>query len=219
LAAAFARLLTAMPRTPHLRLRQTDFGERKFTVRSTPMPQPIPSIAAKRRPAPCAGTPTRLHIAIALLGGSLALPGAGTAAAADRQTLSCTAYGTAKADVLDLGGEHSYIVASNAEDVVCTGIPDGHPAADLSGTCSGAMEFKGKTGTGGGYCSYENPRKGKWVMKWTLDMAGDATHGTYEMEGVAGDAAGWKGAGTWHERKTFPGSRYIDQWDGWVEKR
>jgi hypothetical protein len=140
--------------------------------------------------------------------------------AGERLQIKGTYSAVDKAQVLQLGKDHTFIAASNEGLGYLIEAPnDNTPLQHAAGPCGGAIEILNGRASGRGHCIRTNPSGGKWVVRWEVlpDMS-KGLIGKWEVTGIEGNTVGWKGAGTWGPILDSSPGRYINQFAGWIEK-
>lgn len=145
---------------------------------------------------------------------------AGNAAAAERLKIKGSYGGLDKSQVLELGKGHVLIsVANEGMGYVIEPPYDNTPMQHAAGPCGGSMEIRDGKAAGGGYCLRTNPDGGKWLLRWEVspDMSKGVV-GKWEITGIEGSAAGWKGGGTFGPITNTTAGRYVNHFSGWLDK-
>lgn len=159
---------------------------------------------------------TRCTLATAALC-TLATP---AALAGERLQIKGTYTAVDKAQVIQLGKDHTLIAVSNEGLGYLLEAPNNStPMQYAAGPCGGTIEIQDGRASGRGYCVRTNPAGGKWVVRWEVlpDLSKGMT-GKWEITGTEGNTSGWKGAGTWGPILDAAPGRYINQFAGWLEK-
>lgn len=136
--------------------------------------------------------------------------------AGDRIAVKGTYSGIDKSQVLEVRKTHTLIsVMNEGLGYVLEGAGASTPMQYAAGPCGGVIEIKDGKGSGNGYCIRTNLSGGKWELN--PDLSKGVT-GKWEITGIEGNAAGWKGGGTWGPvTNTTPG-KYINQFVGQLEQ-
>lgn len=145
---------------------------------------------------------------------------AGLAQAGERISVKGTYSAIDKGQVLEISKTHTVISAiSEGLGYVLDGAGSTTPMQYAAGPCSGIIEIKDGAGSGHGYCIRTNPSGGKWILRWDVlpDLSKGVT-GKWEITGVDGNAAGWKGAGVWGPIVYPLPGKYINSFSGALEK-
>ena len=138
--------------------------------------------------------------------------------AGERQPISTIVFGVANSSPVELGMDGQVVTVTTEEIVVSTALDGSHPLQNMSGRCGGSVETKDGISRGRGFCVYTNPEGGKWTMSFDLGPDHDGASGAFELSGVEGNAAGWKGRGKWGQTVQFGRNRFVQRWTGWIEK-
>lgn len=125
-----------------------------------------------------------------------------------------------KSQVLELGTNHVLIHnSSEGTGYLLSGANSDNPMQYSAGPCSGMVEMKdGKVLFGQGYCVRTNPQGGKWLLKWAIPHGTNGSSGTWIISGIEGNTMGWKGEGTWGPVVMTGKDRYVNPFQGWLEK-
>ena len=158
------------------------------------------------------------RVGAALTASLLAFAASVAAHAGERQPISTIVFGVATASPIELG-TNGQVVTVTTEEIVVSTVPDGmHPLQNMFGRCGGSVETRDGISQGRGFCVYTNREGGKWTMSFNLGPDRDGDSGAFEISGVEGNAAGWKGRGKWGQTVQFGGNRFVQRWTGWIEK-
>jgi hypothetical protein len=158
------------------------------------------------------------HPEAAMVASVLACAASIPAGAGERQPISTVVFGVASMSPLELGTNGLVVTVTSDEIVVSTGLDEAHPLQNISGRCGGSVETKDGVSKGSGFCVYTNAKGGKWTMSFDLVPGHAGDSGTFELFGVEGNAAGWKGSGKWGPTVDFGRNRFVQRWTGWIEK-
>jgi hypothetical protein len=158
------------------------------------------------------------HLGVAITASLLACTASIPASAGERQPISTIVFGVATTSPIELGTNGQVVTVTTEEIVVSTALDGAHPLQNMSGRCGGSVETKDGISQGRGFCIYTNPQGGKWTMTFDLGPDRDGDSGAFEISGVEGNAAGWKGRGKWGQTVQFGRDRFVQRWTGWIEK-
>ena len=127
--------------------------------------------------------------------------------------------GVDRSQALQLDTTHKIIsVMSEGLGYVLDGRGATTPLQYAAGPCRGMVEIKDGLASGEGYCVRTNPNGGKWLLKWRITAAsGDGLVGRWDITGIAGDAKGWKGNGTWGPMVITAPGRFVNHLVGHLE--
>jgi hypothetical protein len=158
------------------------------------------------------------HLGVAITASLIACTASIPASAGERQPISTIVFGVASTSPIELGTNGQVVTVTTEEIVVSTALDGAHPLQNMSGRCGGSVETKDGISQGRGFCIYTNPQGGKWTMTFYLGPDRDGDSGAFEISGVEGNAAGWKGRGKWGQTVQFGRDRFVQRWTGWIEK-
>ena len=151
------------------------------------------------------------HLGVAMTASLLACSASIAASAGERQPISTIVFGIATASPIELGTNGQVVTVTTEEIVVSTALDGAHPLQNMSGRCGGSVETKDGISQGRGFCIYTNPQGGKWTMTFDLGPDRDGDSGAFEISGVEGNAAGWKGRGKWGQTVQFGRNRFVQR--------
>ncbi len=129
---------------------------------------------------------------------ALVLASAGLASAGGTYDSTGVIAGQSLAKIYPLAEGHLVMELTGTQDSFDMAA-DGHPFADLSGTCTGGLEIRGPAATGEGVCTYSNAAGDMAFVRWNANAmtAEGAVAGTWVMIGGTGGMAGMTGGGNY----------------------
>lgn len=142
------------------------------------------------------------------------------AEAGERMPMKGSYTGIDKSMVMQVGPGHT-LISINADGLgyILEGAAAASPMQHAYGQCAGIVEIKDGVASGHGNCTRTTAKGAKWVVSWKVnpDLSKGLT-GTFDIVGVDGPSAGWKGSGTFGPRVDTLGAAYITPFQGWLEK-
>lgn len=140
--------------------------------------------------------------------------------AGERLQISGNYGGFDKSQVLELGKNHVLVSVVNEGTGYLIDAPHNNTPMQLAaGPCGGSVEIKEGVASGRGHCVRTNPQGGKWLLDWEVDTdASKGLTGKWSIKGLEGNAAGWKGGGSWGPSVQTGQGRFVNHFVGWLEK-